>query len=274
MLLDLHMHSTSSDGQYSPSELMDMSKKKMLSVVALTDHDTVLGVKEAKVRAKDIGLKVISGIEISTMEDEEIHILGLGIDENDAFLLEKTRQFVSDRDSRGMVICDYLKDKGIDIDYDEILKIAGSGSVGRPHFAQFLNEHGYVKTRKDAFTKYIDTPEFHEATDRKMPDAIESIEIIHRAGGLAVLAHPGLMKKDRVWHEKFIKELVEKGLDGIEAFYSKHDNEQVKHYVSIAEKYNLGVSCGSDFHGEAVKPAVALGMQCTYKGISEFLSRF
>lgn len=271
MILDLHTHSTASDGQYSPAELMDVAKEKMLEVVALTDHDTVDGIEEARKEAEALGISFIPGIEIGTREYEEVHILGLGIDETNVLLQETTRQYMLERENRGVVICEYLRTKGIEIDYEEILALAGQGSVGRPHFAQFLQEHGYTKTRKEAFTRYIDTPSFHEATDRKLPSPIEAIELIHGAGGYAVLAHPGLLKKGKEKQENFIKLLKENGLDGIEAFYSKHDYPQEKFYLTMAEKYDLKISCGSDFHGELIKPEIKLGMQVKpkYKNIAE-----
>lgn len=272
MILDLHTHSTASDGQYTPSQLMDLAKKKMLEVVALTDHDTVDGIGEARERALEIGIPFVPGIEISTMEYEEVHMLGLGIDEKHPGLLQKTREFMEDRANRGIVICDYLRTKGVEVDYEEVLGLAGEGSVGRPHFAQYLQEHGYTKTRKEAFTRYIDTPSFHEATDRKLPSPLEAIELIHGAGGKAVLAHPGLLRKGKVKQEEFIKLLKENGLDGIEVFYSKHDYPQEKYYIAMAEKYELQMSAGSDFHGEFIKPEVKLGKQVKpqYSNIKEW----
>lgn len=260
MKLDLHLHTTASDGQYTPSELVSLAKGAELSVIAVTDHDTAAGVAEARLAAQREGIAFVPGIEISTMDTEEIHMLGLGINENDAFLLEKCAQFEQERQGRGKRVCEYLESKKIPVDWQEILEIAGEGSIGRPHFAEYLQRHGYVKERKEAFVKYLDTPEFHHATDRKLPAPEEAIAWIHHAGGRAVIAHPGLLKMGNAGQERLIVRLKEAGLDGIECIYSKHYREKVEKYIGWAKAYDLKISCGSDFHGEKVKPDVALGM--------------
>ena len=261
MLIDLHMHSNSSDGQYSPSELIELSERKQLQIVALTDHDTVDGICEAKERARTSSVKFIPGIEISSREYEEVHIVGLGIDENNQRLLDVTAEMMKDRTDRCIKIKDYLATRDINVDLEEVYSIAGDGSVGRPHFAEYLQKHGYVRTKQEAFDRYIDTPSFHEATDRVLPTPQEAISLIHYAGGEAILAHPGLLKKGKVKQEAFISQLREEGLDGIEVFYSKHSYPQTKYYASLAERLGLFMSIGSDFHGENIKPAVKLGMQ-------------
>lgn len=262
MQLDLHMHSTASDGQYTPAELMELCKAKGLEYVALTDHGTISGVKAAKSKAEEIGLNFISGIEISTREEggEEVHIVGLGIDEDNPALVERTRQFMESRSNRGAVITDYLNSIGLEIDYEEIKAQAG-GSIGRPHFADYLQKHGYVNSRQEAFDRYLNTPSFHKATDRKLPDPFEAIYLIHQAGGIAILAHPGLLKMGKVRQEEFIKKLKAAGLDGLEAFYSKYNSAQERYYLSLAKRFDLAISIGSDYHGEKVKPDVALGME-------------
>lgn len=264
MKLDLHMHSTASDGQYTPAQLMNLCKEKHLEVVALTDHGTINGVKEAKAEAKRIGIKFISGIEISTRVDnkEEVHIVGLDIDEDNPTLIEKTRQFMESRNNRGEVITKYLKSIGIEVDYEEVKQIAGS-SMGRPHFAEYLQKHGYVNSRNEAFERYLDTRAFHEATDRKLPTQKDAIELIHEAGGIAILAHPGLLKMSKANQEMFIQELKSYGLDGLEAFYSKYTRAQERFYCELANKYGLSISIGSDFHGEEIKKDVELGMELT-----------
>ena len=261
MLIDLHMHSNSSDGQYSPSELIDLSERKQLQIIALTDHDTVNGISEAKERARSSSVKFIPGIEISSREYEEVHILGLGIDEKNQRLLDATAEMMKDRSNRCLKISDYLATRDIIVDLQEIYSIAGEGSVGRPHFAEYLQRHGYVRTKQEAFDRYIDTPSFHEATDRVLPTPKDAIDLIHNAGGVAILAHPGLLKKGKAKQEAFLLSLKEEGLDGIEVFYSKHSYPQTKYYASLAERLGLYISIGSDFHGENVKPAVKLGMQ-------------
>lgn len=261
MKLDLHTHSTVSDGQYTPSELVEMAKKNELKMYALTDHDTIAGIEEARRRAGELGVNFISGIEISTHKGEEIHMLGLFIDEQCSDLINACQVYRERRIGRGERICAFLKEKGIEISKEELREIEGKASLGRPHFAKILQERGIVKTRQEAFGRYLDTAEFHRKTDGQKPAPEEAIEIIHRAGGLAVLAHPGLLKMGKRWQESLIKGLKEAGLDGIESFYNKHTYMQKKYYRKLAEENGLMISCGSDFHGEKVKPNVNFGME-------------
>ena len=261
MKLDLHTHSTVSDGQYTPSELVEMAKKNELKMYALTDHDTIAGIEEARRRAGELGVNFISGIEISTHKGEEIHMLGLFIDEQCSDLINACQVYRERRIGRGERICAFLKEKGIEISKDELREIEEKASLGRPHFAKILQERGIVKTRQEAFGRYLDTAEFHRKTDGQKPAPEEAIEIIHRAGGLAVLAHPGLLKMGKRWQESLIKGLKEAGLDGIESFYNKHTYMQKKYYRKLAEENGLMISCGSDFHGEKVKTNVNFGME-------------
>ncbi len=270
MLLDLHLHTSASDGQYTPSETVAMAKAKKLNLIAITDHDTVNGIVEAKEKATELGLNFISGIEISTQKKEEIHILGYEIDESNTELLEYCRVWEEGRLGRGGRICAFFEKRNIPINFEEVKTIAGTGSMGRPHFAQWLQEHGYVKERKDAFKKFLDTPEFHIETDRIKPSPDEAIELIHAAGGKAVLAHPGLLKMTLQEQKILIKELKAHGLDGIECFYSKHDTGQAATYLSLAERNCLKISCGSDFHGELVKP-IEMGMRLGQEHIEKLV---
>lgn len=261
MKLDLHMHSTASDGQYSPSELIALGKEKELEVIALTDHDTIDGIEEAANAAKNMGVRFVPGIEISTMDQEEVHILGLGIDCKNQKLVEATARFKYERDNRADIIIKYLDTKGINVQKEYIKKLAGDGVIGRPHFAKYLIEKGYVKSVQAAFDRYLDTKEFHEATDRKLPSCEEAIDLIHEAGGAAFIAHPALLKMSKLEQDQLICRLIKGyGLDGIECFYYKHTPKQTKRFLSIAIDCGVKISCGSDFHGEKVKPEVPLGM--------------
>lgn len=277
--IDLHTHSTASDGQYTPSELIQLAIAKDIKYFALTDHDTVSGISEAVSASEkynkalvDNNLSLseiekrrfdfIPGIEISTHDGCEIHILGLNIDYKNPKLLEACNQYMEERDNRGPRIQKYmLEKKNIKIDLGEVAELAGDGSLGRPHFAKWLVNHNYVRSIQEAFDRYLNSPEFHMATDRTLPSPQEAIALIHEAGGIAVLAHPGLLKMGRKWQESLISELVSSGLDGIEACYYKHTFIQTKNYKKIAQKYNLFISYGSDFHGEKVKSSVPLGME-------------
>ena len=261
MILDLHTHSTASDGQYTPAELIDMAKKRELVIFAITDHDTINGLKEAKQRAKELDVNFVPGIEISSDDGEEIHTVGLCIDENNPVLAAECEAFIASRDNRGEVICQYLNQLNIPVTMEEIRAIAGEANIARPHFAAYLQEHGYVKERKEAFKRYLDTEEFHVATDRKLPSVEHSISLIHGAGGKAILAHPGLMKMPLEQQYALVQKWKEAGLDAIECCYYKHTPEQTQQYYRWAKEFDLRISCGSDFHGEMVKPDVPLGME-------------
>ena len=265
MKLDLHTHSTASDGQYSPADMVKKAKDAGLELYAITDHDTVDGQEEAIKKARELGVNYITGIEISTQEGEEIHMLGLGIDPYNDALLKQCQSFKEDRVNRGKKIVAFLKEKGIAISLEKVQKIAGNASLGRPHFAQFLVEQGYVNTRREAFDRYLNTSEFCRRTERIKPSPEEAITLIHQAGGKAVLAHPGLLKMGKKWQENLIAKLAAAGLDGIECFYQKHTFIQTKFYLKLAKKNDLAITCGSDFHGEKVKPNVPFGMELDEK---------
>lgn len=261
MKLDMHIHTTASDGQYTPSEIAAKAAQMGLSVFAVTDHDTVAGVAEGRQAAKKLGVRMIPGIEISTFDTEEIHMLGYHIDETNESLVLKCEAFAMEREGRGKRMCDYLNGIGISVDWNEILEIAAGANISRPHFAAYLQKHGYVTERKEAFKKYLDTPEFHKATDRKLPTPCEAIDTIHEAGGEAVLAHPGLLRMSKEEQKNLIWRCKEHGLDGLECYYGKHTDEQTAFYLGIAKEYGLKVTAGSDFHGEQVKPDVKMGME-------------
>lgn len=259
MYLDLHVHTTASDGQYTPTEIISKAKELGLERIAITDHDTVDGIAEAKLAASELQIDFVPGIEISTQDTEEVHILGLGIDHENMELEETCRVYAESREKRAEKICEYLGTKRIKVLLEDIQKIAGDGVIGRPHFAQYLQEHGYVKSREEAFRKYLDTKEFKKYTDRKKPSPEEAISLIHTAGGKAFLAHPGLLKMGWAEEELFINRLKSVGLDGIEAYYSRHTGPQIERFLELAKKYDLLVSAGSDFHGEEIKADIKLG---------------
>lgn len=262
MFIDLHTHTTASDGQYSPAELVGKARNAGVQLLAITDHDTVNGLEEGSKHADKVGLRFVPGIEISAQDMEEIHILGYGIDRTNPELLDACQHWSLARSNRGEVIKRYLNTRDIDIDLEVVKSYAGNGNLGRPHFAKYLVEIGVVESRKEAFDKYLDTEEFKKATDRKKPKCVDAIELIHGAGGKAVLAHPGNYKRigDDGVAELMVR-LVENGLDGIECFYSKHSKTQTEYYLSLAKQYSIKASAGSDFHGESVKPDISLGIR-------------
>lgn len=252
MRVDLHTHSTASDGQYTPAELVHLAKRRGLEVMALTDHDSVNGVEEAIAEGKAVGLRIVQGVELSADDYLNLHILGYGF----SILamqgwLDSLRGGRNDRKYR---IRDFLRTKGLEIPLEEVDEAAAGGSIGRPHFAKVMLRHGYVATRKEAFDLYLDTPEFQEMERGTKPSAEECVRRIKDAGGKVSLAHPYQIVLGGDSLEELVKRLVGYGLDAVECYYPKHTPEQQAAYLRLTEKYGLHVTGGSDFHGEKNKP--------------------
>lgn len=254
MVADLHLHTTYSDGNLTPAELVRHMKAAGFSIMAVTDHDIVDGVAEAFAEGKKLGIEVIAGVEFSTeWQKNEIHILGYFVDYRAAWFIDWLRERQEGRKRRIQNIIDKLTGHGLTITAEKVLAISGCGSAGRPHVAQALVESGQVATTKEAFDKYLRhgapayVPHF-----RLTPQ--EAIEIIHRAGGLASLAHPGVTRSDQ-----YIAQFASEGLDALEVYYSGHDEAQVKYYRQAAGKYGLLLTGGSDFHGMGAMKKVAIG---------------
>ncbi|MEY8388161.1 PHP domain-containing protein [Oscillospiraceae bacterium 38-13] len=258
MKADLHTHSTASDGQYAPKELVRLAKDRGIEVLALTDHDTLDGVEEAVSAGKTLGLRVIRGVELGAAEYEHLHILGYGVTPGAPALRELCEQFRTGRDRRKYRILDYLREKGCGLTLEEVEAMAGGNIIGRPHFAQALVRRGFVKTPREAFDRYLDTPEYHEKVKRFKASARTCLEAIRSAGGKASLAHPYQVGLEDEALESLVRSLKAEGLDAIECFYPRHTPEQTAFYLRLAERYELRVTGGSDFHGERVKPDVPL----------------
>ena len=261
MRIDLHTHTTYSDGELTPYELISKAKELGCTLLAITDHDTVAGIPEARRAAAELGVPFVAGIEISTQEKEEVHMLGLGIDENNEKLRRSCQEFAKSRARRAELICEFFARRNIPVEMEEIRQIAAGEVIGRPHFAEYLERHGYVHSRPEAFERYLNTPAFHAEVTREKPSPEDAIELIHQAGGVAVLAHPGQLKKNAGEVETFVAKLKAAGLDGIECLYNKHTPSQTAFFLELAEKYGLKTACGSDFHGVHLKPDVELGME-------------
>ena len=253
-MIDLHSHSTASDGMLTPTELVQYAKEKDLDAIALTDHDTSEGVEEATKAGKECGIEIVPGIEISAEYPEHtMHILGYYIDFKDQTFIDNISVLQKSRAERNPRIVNNLQKLGINIEYDEILKEAGSGQVGRPHFAKVLLNKGYVKTNKEAFNKYLKkgAPGYEEKFRFQPEDAISHIL---NAGGIPVLAHPSTLKcKTDEEIETQVKKLLDYGLKGIEVYYSDHKPAQIELYTNLADKYGLLITGGSDFHGHNIK---------------------
>lgn len=261
MRIDLHTHTTASDGQYTPEELVNMAADSGVECLAVTDHDTVGAIAQARVFARKRGIRFIPGIEISSSSEcGDIHILGYGIDENSPVLAELCRQLKQSRDDRKYRILEYLREKNVNLLLEDVEKYTGGQITARPHFARAMIEKGYVSDVEEAFSRYLATDEYKTRVERKKPQAEETIKAIHSAGGKAVLAHPGLIRADSDTFELNIRNLVMHGLDGIECYYTDHNAAQVLYFKGIALKYGLIVTAGSDFHGESIRENYLLGM--------------
>jgi len=251
-LIDLHMHSTYSDGQLSPAELVDIAAGKNLKAIALADHDCLDGVGEYIEAARKVGLESISGVELSCIyHGRDVHILGYGVDVNDQTFQDMLLKFRDTREYRGLKMIEKLAEIGVHIDKEKVLEKAGDGALGRPHVAEALVEGGYVKIFGEAFDKYIgeDCPAY---VDKYKMSPEEAVRYIHDAGGLAFVAHPGFYIDDlNAFHD-----LLGFGFDGVEINHSKHNTETAAQLSAIAEERDLLKSGGSDFHGFARKESL------------------
>lgn len=261
---DLHVHSNASDGTLSPSEVVTHAIQCNLCCIALTDHDTLAGIKEAKdaaLQAKNQGneLKIISGTEISVAyKGRDIHILGLFVNEEDPQLQSVLSSSIQTRNQRNETMVCNLSRAGIPITMDDLNEDANGGVITRAHFANVLLKKQVVKSKEEAFRKYLDstTPYY---VPRKFLAPEEAIAFIHGAGGIAILAHPLLYHYKSPEVERLVRYLKDLGLDGIEAIYSANSQWDDAYVKSLARKYDLLISGGSDFHG-ANKPSIELGI--------------
>jgi predicted metal-dependent phosphoesterase TrpH len=248
--IDLHLHTTASDGVMTPAEIVNYAKNKGLLAIAITDHDTIEGLEEGLFEGERIGLEVIPGIEISAEHSPgSMHLLGFFIDIHHPTLKERLGYLQRARAERNPKMVEKLKKLGIDITFDEVLKASGGGQVGRPHFAQVLLEKGYVRSFQEAFDRFL--KKGASAYVEKMRfSAEESIHFINEANGVAVLAHPNTLQLNGYSElENLILGLVRRGLKGIEAYYPEHSALEVAQYKTLAERHGLLVTGGTDYHG-------------------------
>jgi predicted metal-dependent phosphoesterase TrpH len=256
-MIDLHLHTSASDGTLSPAELIARAACAGLTVVSVTDHDTIAALKEAGVAANAAGLTLVTGIEITAVEeDQDVHILGYFFDPAGARLTEFLRSQRADRLRRVHAIADRLRALGCEIDTRPLAAQSrhGNASVGRPHVADALIAAGHAIDRTDAFDRLIGRgrPAFIPRTGAS---AIDVISLIGGAGGIASLAHPGPTGRDEL-----VPQLAAAGLTALEARHSDHDAETETHYRHLAAQHGLAVSGGSDFHGDGGHHALALGI--------------
>ena len=243
--IDLHMHSTRSDGSFSPTEVVERAAELGISVISLTDHDSVEGVEEAQNAGDDVGVEVIAGTELSAQEaGSDVHILGYFVDPKDPDLLACLKNFQDARLERAEKMVAKLNRMGVKIQMAQVLAKAENGAIGRPHVADVLVEEGVVFSNDQAFHKYLGYGKpAYQPKFTLTPS--EAVEVIHAAGGLASLAHPILYKRDAM-----IPELIKQGLDGLEVMHIKHDRAAVRRYSNLAKEYGLLTTGGSDCHGD------------------------
>ncbi len=258
--IDLHAHSTASDGTLTPTQIVDLALEKGLRAVALTDHDTLSGVDEALNAARDTSLLLIPGIEFSTTYGEiEVHMLGLSVNHRYPSFVEAVRHYQELRNQRNLKMMEKMRAHGIDIDSEKMAAEFPdkSGVWTRAHFGRYLLNHGYVSERQEAFDRYladgaccfVKRPEISPFT---------VIEQIHEAGGIAVLAHPLLYKLSAEELDLLVSRCADAGLDGLEAMYSRNKEGDEEAMRCLADAYHLKISGGSDFHGRN-KPDIDLG---------------
>ena len=262
-LIDLHVHSSISDGTLSPSELVNYAASKQLAAIALTDHDTILGIEEGLIATKNlnkqgIDFNFIPGVEISAgFGKRDIHILGLYIDHTNPTLQKSLEKAVLERERRNEKMANNLRSAGVSITVEELKEEDKDAIITRAHFAKLLYKKGYVKNVKDAFTKYLDeSGPYYVVREYMSPE--DTISLIKEAGGIPVLAHPLLYHLKEKEIEALIVRLKSAGLAGIEAIYSNNVSNEEAYVRSLARKYDLLISGGSDFHG-SVKPDIEIG---------------
>ncbi|HEV2294829.1 MAG TPA: PHP domain-containing protein [Tepidisphaeraceae bacterium] len=259
--VELHCHSTASDGTLTPTEVVELATRSGLSAVALTDHDTVAGVSEAASAAKSAGIDFLPGIEISAdyPSPGTLHILGYGVDAQDPKLQRLTDELIAGRDNRNPRIVAKLNEMGVAVTMQEWEDEAKGSVLGRPHLAAILHRKGYVSSIKQAFDKYIGqgAPAY---VDKERLTPREAIERIRASGGVPVLAHPVQLRTENdAQLERVVKHLLDLGLVGLEVIHSDHDAQLVEKYTRLADRFGLIKTGGSDFHG-STKKDVELGL--------------
>lgn len=242
--VDLHMHTHFSDGTGSPQQVLELVKAAGIRAFSVTDHDTLEGYHVTRALLSENDPELVTGLELSvTVDDSDMHILAYLFDPDNRPLNAALEQFQNRRQERGRLMVNRLNDLGMDISYEDVRRQSGGVVIGRPHVARAMVENRHIREYEEAFRKFIGTdgPAYVPKMNFK-PN--EAIDLIHGAGGLAVLAHPGIDEKD-----KYLEMLVGLGLDGLEVYHPSHSKSQIDRYKHLADRYRLGISGGSDFHG-------------------------
>lgn len=279
MKIDLHSHTSASDGLRAPENLVDYAAEKGLSALAITDHDTVDGIDAALRRGQDHDIEVIPGIEFSVDYDEgTFHLVGLYIDWKNKELVHEVMRLAKLRESRAERIVEDLNAKGFPINFDEVREEASGGAIGKPHVARVLVRRGHAADPHEVYTKFLEEGLPGHVKKEKISRQ-RSLELIRNAGGVSILAHPASLDlatmKD---FEFFLRELIDLGLEGVEAYSDMHSPEVAAEYREIAERHGLLVSGGSDYHGDKgeiigyYKPDHPIPAEC-YTALREYMSR-
>jgi len=257
--IDLHLHTTHSDGSFSPTEVLRLAHMAGVTALAITDHDIVSGIPEAITAGAELGIEIIPGVESSSrVGNSELHILGYCLRWQDPELNRRMAALRESRHNRNPQIIDRLRALGLEVTYEEVRALAGTDSVGRPHIARLLMDKQYVTSAKDAFDRYLSEgrPAY---VARELPTPADAVSWIRAAGGVAVLAHPTWAKVSGEGLNTLLTTLKGDGLGGIEVHYSTHTKRQTTEYLDLAKRLDLLVTGGSDFHG-ITKPDIEVGI--------------
>lgn len=268
MFADLHLHTNFSDGTYTPEELVHQAQRHGLRAIALTDHDTVEGCGRCRTACETVGMEFIAGAELTAEQSgNELHILGYGLDVQHPRLLAETAKFQEVRQNRIREMVEKLNAENVPLCVETVFSLANCRAPGRPHVARALVKAGLCTTLDQAFEKYLKKNRPAWVPKCKI-SAAEAIELIHEAGGVAVMAHPGLNRTDEV-----IPSMVEAGLDGIECYHTKHSNTTAEHYLEIADRYSLLVTGGSDCHGMSKGKPLIGSVRLPYQRVEKLKER-
>jgi predicted metal-dependent phosphoesterase TrpH len=261
--IDLHVHTIHSDGTFTPREVMTLAGERGLDVVAITDHDTTDGVQEAQLAGHELGIEVVPGVEFSTVRDGHgVHVLAYFVDMDHPEFVEELRRLREDRYGRGERMVSRLQELGYPITFDRVREIARGGNIIRPHVAQALVEAGVVATTKDAFSSELIGSGGRAYVEKHALHPLGALALIHRAGGVCVLAHPGTFRETEPVPAVLIEELIAAGLDGLEASHPEHTPEVEARYIAEAEAAGILWTGSSDCHGTLYDP-VRLGTRTT-----------
>lgn len=254
MPCDLHVHTSASDGTENPAEVVEKAGKAGLTALAVTDHDTIRGVAPALEAGREIGITVLPGVELAAEEEDgEVHLLGYLFDPHHPLLREELARLEKARLARVERMVEKIRALGIPLALERVLALAGEGTVGRPHVARALVEIGAVGSVAEAFARYLERHGPAYVPRLKMAPE-EAVLLIRRAGGVAVLAHPGLSRC-----EELIPRLVSAGLQGLEVYHPEHTPQMVEHYRGLCRRYGLLATGGSDYHGAGHRRYSRLG---------------